>query len=165
MNRLGALQRRATYGVGAVLLLSGLAWAAAHYFPVLLGLDERGAASFNAALMKVHGAAAMIALTLLGTFLPRHIGAGWRMARNRATGTGVIAIAMLLAVTGYLLYYAGSDAVREAVSVVHLVLGIFLPAIVGVHVLRMVRVRLRHRRRALAARRRGGALQAAILES
>jgi hypothetical protein len=146
MNELGILQRRTLYGVGALLLASGLAWAVLHYFPAQIGIDERSAAAGGALLMKVHGAAAMLALILLGTLLAHHVGAGWRSGQNRVSGSGIAAINGLLVVTGYLLYYAGDEGLRQGVSWLHLAAGAILPAVLWRHAHRVMRLRIRRRR-------------------
>ena len=40
-----------------------------------------------------------------------------------------------IALTGYLLYYAGSETFRQQVSWMHLILGLCLPAVLALHVL------------------------------
>ena len=131
MNPLARAHRLALYAIGGLLLLTGAAWAVLHYFA-----DERTAVPVNALLMKIHGGAAMIVLVLIGALIPQHVAGGWRLARNRASGLALTALAGLLAVTGYLLYYAGSDVLRDGASVLHLVIGAGLPAALLAHRLR-----------------------------
>ncbi len=145
MNRLDRLHRRSIYVVGTVLFLTGIAWAFLHYLSHFAGIDEHPATSAGAALMKVHGAAAMLALLLLGTLLAHHVDRGWKQSRNKASGITIIAITALLTITGYLLYYLGTEAPRRIASVVHLALGAVLPLPVLVHAYRMMRLRARRR--------------------
>jgi hypothetical protein len=146
--------RLALYGVGALLLLTGIAWAVLHYLPGWLGRSEREAQSANAFLMKVHGAAAMLALMLLGSLAADHVFAGWRAARNRVSGLTMLLLTFALIVTGYLLYYSGGEDTRELASMLHLGAGALLPAIVFVHALRLVRARRRHAALARAVHRK-----------
>jgi len=131
MNPLARAHRLALYAIGGLLLLTGAAWAVLHYFA-----DERTAVPVTALLMKIHGGAAMIVLVLIGALIPQHVAGGWRLARNRASGLALTTLAGLLAVTGYLLYYAGSDAVHGSASLLHLAIGAGLPAALIAHRLR-----------------------------
>jgi uncharacterized membrane protein len=136
MNRLGRVHRRSLYAAGGALLLSGLAWAVLHYLPRRIGIDEQLARGDAAALMKLHGAAAMIALLLLGAMRVRHIVHGWKLARNRWTGVSLGLTAAVLIVTGYLLYYLGDEDLRAYASWIHLAVGAALPLPIALHVLR-----------------------------
>lgn len=131
MNPLARAHRLALYATGAVLILTGAAWALFHYLA-----DERTSVPANALLMKVHGAAAMVVLVLIGALIPQHVAGGWRLARNRVSGLSLTALAGLLAITGYLLYYSGSDFVHNGASLVHLVIGAAIPAALIAHRLR-----------------------------
>lgn len=147
MNPLGDLQRRLLYAVGAALLATGAAWAVLHYAPSAVRLDERAAAAWAAALMEVHGAAAMLALVLFGSLFSRHIAHGWRLSRNTASGSLMVGLLLALAVTGWLLYYAGGEATRRAASWTHLAVGLAIPVPLIVHALRRMRQRARSRAR------------------
>ncbi len=139
MNRLDVLHRRALYLVCGVLFVTGALWALIHYLPVQLGLDERASMADAVVAMKVHGAAAMLVLVLIGTVLPRHVQQGLKNARNRRTGVGMLSVFAVLSVSGYFLYYAGSEEFRSFNSWLHLAAGLALPAMVFAHVARRVR--------------------------
>lgn len=111
MNRLHLAHRALLYTVLAVLFLTGVAWEAG----VAPGL-----------LMEVHGAAAMATLVLLGGLLARHVPAGWTKRANRPTGVLLLAGCGWLVVSGYALYYAGSEALRYYAAITHLWVGIGL---------------------------------------
>lgn len=134
--RLSSRQRLWLYGSFAVLLASGVAWwVVSKWFT---GETEFGPQE-NAALpwlLRAHGAAAMIALVVLGSLLPNHVFAGWRMNRNRFSGGGIIAFCVALTVTGYGLYYAGGEALRSATSLIHFVLGLAFPVALIWHIRR-----------------------------
>ncbi len=127
MNKLGRIHRLALYVTGAILVLTGVASAWLHYL-----VDESTATPANALLMKIHGAAAMPALLLLGALLP-HVAWGWRLAHNRASGIALLALNGVLIVTGYFLYYAGDDVLRQSAGVIHLVLGAVLAVLLPTH--------------------------------
>jgi hypothetical protein len=112
--------RRLLYATLAVLLVSGGLWEWLR----------------SALLMKVHGGAAMLALLLLGAVVACHVPAGWKDARYKRTGIGILALAAWLMISGHLLYYSGDEAVRQAASYSHLGIGLALPLLLGFHVWR-----------------------------
>lgn len=148
MNRLGLAHRRVIYAMVMALFFTGVAWAVLHYLNEVLGVDARQALAVNATLMKVHGGAAMIALVLMGTLLPRHVRIGWKLSLNSRSGVLILALCGVLAASGYLLYYAGGEAARYATSWIHLGVGVALPLPLAVHVWRLMRER--HIARAVA---------------
>jgi len=141
VNRLGTFHRRALYWVAGTLFVTGVFWALLHYLPRQLGLDESSAMAGAAFTMKLHGAAAMLALVLIGTLVPGHISHGLENNINKASGIGMLFLLGLLVVSGYFLYYAGSDEARQVNSFVHLAAGIALPATIVVHVMNRLRLR------------------------
>jgi hypothetical protein len=126
LNRLATLQRRLLHSALAVLLVSGAYWALIHYLGARSRLSEP-------LLMKIHGAAAMAALVLVGGLVPGHVSAGWALRQNRSSGTGLLLVCGLLTITGHLLYYSGDEAARALSSYAHLALGIALPIVLGAH--------------------------------
>ena len=86
-----------------------------------------------ALLLKIHGAAAMLVLLVLGSLLP-HIKRGWKARKNRFTGACVIALNLFLIVTGYGLYYSGSDEMRAWLSRWHGWVGLFTVVILPAHI-------------------------------
>ncbi len=61
--------------------------------------------------MKIHGAAAMAILVLVGMLLTGHVRFAWRARRNRGNGSLFLGTFGILTVTGYGLYYAGGESV------------------------------------------------------
>ena len=125
-----------------VLLVTGAWWMYGQ-----ARLDDAYWVTLPRLLMKIHGAAAMVSLVVLGA-LAMHIRRGWKADKNRLSGVLLIAVNVFLIVSGYGLYYAGGEALREWLSRWHawigLVSGVLLPA----HVLagRLI-IRTLHRRR------------------
>jgi hypothetical protein len=119
LNRLSRLHRRLLYATLGSLLVSGALW---EWYR-------------DATLMKIHGAAAMLALILFGMLLPGHIPKGWNGGR-RKTRIPILGASAWLIVSGYLLYYAGNETVREFTSGSHLGIGLALPLLLGFHVWR-----------------------------
>ena len=134
--RLAASLRYALHATGLLLLLSGVLWLTVQH-GTALGPRER---MLLAASMQVHGAATMAILVLTGCAVALHAPAAWRERRNMASGIALSCTLLLLGLTGYLLYYAGSDALRAATSVVHWVAGIAGSAVLVWHVTEARRV-------------------------
>jgi hypothetical protein len=129
--RLSATLRFALYSSFAVLYSSGALWIARHYLPLVLGsLGQVPETSWLA----LHGAGATVALAAMGGVLAVHSAPAWREGQNRASGLGFGAGIALLVVTGYLLYYAGGEALRDAASVLHWALGLAAPLLLVFHI-------------------------------
>ena len=124
MNRLHPAHRVVLYSALGVLLATGVAWQA---------MSTGAAASL---VMKVHGAAGMVTLVLLGALLAQHVPAGWTANKNRKSGAILLGAMAWLALTGYLLYYAGGESLRWYAAQSHLWVGIAACAIVALHVRR-----------------------------
>ena len=128
MKRLPPTQRRLLYSTLVVLLVSGAYWALIHYGGAKPYLSEP-------LLMKIHGAAAMLALVAIGGLLAFHVPGGWAERRSRPSGSAMLVLCTLLTLTGYLLYYAGAETARDVSSYAHLALGLALPVVLGAHLL------------------------------
>lgn len=63
--------------------------------------------------MKLHGAAAMAGLYLLGMLWGPHIRNAWVRRRNRAAGAVFGSLTAVLVVTGYALYYVNGELPRQ----------------------------------------------------
>jgi len=124
MNRLPVVQRVLLYTALLVLLLTGVAW------------EFLSPGPWAAALMKVHGGAAMVALVLLGTLIAHHIPAGWSSFKNRWSGVLLLMALGWLAATGYLLYYSGGEILRFFASQSHLWVGVAGCVVVALHLWR-----------------------------
>jgi hypothetical protein len=120
------------YAVSAAVFVTGAAWAWLHY--VAAPPNEFGVTSpAENWMLKAHGAAAMVALVLLGTLFPMHIIPAWRARRNLRTGLLLVSFFAFLIATGYGLYYFGGERLRHWTSVAHLGVGMALPIIMSLH--------------------------------
>ena len=128
--RLQRFHRYVLYAILAVLFFTGAAWA---WFNHFLTANESAAAAKTWAL-KIHGAAAMAALVLIGTVLAGHVRFAWRAGRNRINGVVFLGALGILILTGYELYYAGGETLRAWNSWVHLWIGLALPMLLFVHI-------------------------------
>ena len=132
--RLPLWQRRGFYVVFGILLASGAAWLTAHFFLRTIGAYGPTIHPLEPWSMKLHGAAAMLALWLVGTLLQLHIRRGLAAGRNLAAGWTMIGLLMVLSLTGYALYYVASEESRPFWSVAHWACGLLLPPLVWLHV-------------------------------
>jgi len=130
--RLRLSHRRLLYVVLALLFFSGAAWI---YWNDLVSLTGDFEMSAKAWAMKIHGAAAMAILVLLGMLLTGHVRFAWRAHRNRGNGSLFLGVFGVLAITGYGLYYAGGESLRVWTSWIHLTVGLALPLFLILHML------------------------------
>ena len=130
--RLKRLQRYFLYAVLALVFLSGVAWA---YWNYLVASPGDFGMSAKAWAMKIHGAAAMAVLVLIGMLLNAHVRFAWRARRNRANGSVFLSAFAVLTITGYGLYYAGGERLRAWTSWIHLAIGMALPILLLIHIL------------------------------
>jgi hypothetical protein len=121
------------YVAYAVLVLTGAGWLIADW-----GKDAANAELWQevaASLVMLHGGSAMLTLLLLGALVPLHVQRAWRGRKNRTTGATMVTFNVLLVVTAFGLYYAGSDVVRLWISDAHIAIGMILPELFVIHVL------------------------------
>lgn len=129
-HRLPRWQRRTLYAVGALLLVTGLAWLALHY-SVGAGVGELPH-PLEAWCLRLHGLAAMAGLFVLGALAAAHIPQGWRLSRRwqlagqQRTGVLLCAVGVLLVLSGYLLYYFAPEDLRPALGWAHAGLGVVM---------------------------------------
>jgi hypothetical protein len=123
--------RYCLYIVLALLFLSGAAWTYWNYLVAHSGDFEARAKTWA---MKIHGAAAMAILVLIGTLLTGHVKLAWRARRNRGNGALLLGVFGILTITGYGLYYAGGEELRTWTSWIHLSVGLSIPVLIVLHV-------------------------------
>ncbi len=127
--RLRPGRRRLLYAVAAALWASGALWIVAHYFWVKQAEYGPETSPAEPWALRVHGLFAMAALSFLGLLWAVHVVRGWTARRGRWSGGFLFGLALILVVTGYLLYYVGDDQMRGWASLFHWVLGLIaLPA-------------------------------------
>ena len=89
-------------------------------------------------MLQVHGFVLIPALLSLGGILFGHIGSGWNYKKNKISGLLMLALFAILIGTGYILYYTGSDLIRQASSLAHWITGLAAPALFARHALRRI---------------------------
>ena len=122
--RLRVGRRRLVNGVGLGLWASGLVWLVLHYFLRSKGEFGPEPSPLEPWSLKLHGLFAFGALWTLGLLWGVHVVNGWGTRRRRWSGSLVLGALGLLTVSGWLLYYAGSDQVRGVVSILHWAIGL-----------------------------------------
>jgi hypothetical protein len=127
-------QRRCIYLIGATLAMTGVSWLIAHFW--LRGISEFGETvhPLEPWSMKLHGAAAMFGLFFAGTLLNVHIRRALKARRNRGTGWSMIVVLLVLALSGYGLYYVAGEMDRPVWSAVHWLIGLALPFLTLLHI-------------------------------
>ncbi len=134
-HRLVRWQRLALYSTGALLLATGSAWLLLHYSLGAGGLPH----PLEAWSLRLHGLAAFAGLFVLGVLAAAHIPQGWRLsqrrrwAEQRGSGMLLCVVGAVLALTGYLLYYFASEAVRPVLGWAHAFVGVTMGVLIASH--------------------------------
>ncbi|MBC7379591.1 MAG: DUF4405 domain-containing protein [Burkholderiaceae bacterium] len=131
--RLPAWQRRGLYASMLVLTLSGLAWLALHFLAGESG-DDLAQAVPRLWSIRIHAAAALWLLVMMGSLMPLHMRSAWHLRRNRIGGAGLVALMLGLTLTGYLLWYAPEGTGRLWSEWLHWVLGGGAPVALLAHI-------------------------------
>ncbi len=125
--RLGPKRRLVIYLICTGLWLSGVLWLLFHYFvrtPTDFGPSPHPLESWWLAL---HGAFGFAAMWMLGLLSGSHVVNGWVSRRRRWSGSILLGASATMALTGYLLYYSGDEALRAISSYAHWGLGLIAP--------------------------------------
>jgi len=128
-------RRRLVYALLIGLWTSGAVWLVLHTFFQHSGEFGPVAHPLTPVFLKIHAAFAMASLWIVGLVWGVHVMPAWRRGHRRSSGIVTIALFAVLAGSGYLLYYAGDDRVRELTSIVHWSLGLFAIAPFVLHAL------------------------------
>jgi hypothetical protein len=120
-------------GAGSALWISGAVWLLLHYFGQRAG--EYGP-ELNPAepwMMILHGLVLIPALLGCGGLMIAHIPKGWNFTAQRVAGLAMTLVLAVLILSGYLLYYAGDEILRNWTSIIHWSIGLALPLVFGWH--------------------------------
>ncbi len=131
--RLATWQVRLLVWSGLALWLTGAAWLVVHYFARVEGEFGPEANPLEPWMLKAHGAAMIAALLGLGGLFVAHIGKGWSHRGQRVAGLVLSGFLIVLIATGWLLYYAGDEALRDWSSTLHWIVGLAAPAAFAWH--------------------------------
>jgi hypothetical protein len=141
--RLGRRQQGWLYGSTAALFLSGALWLALERFFRIEGELGETAHPLQPWSLRLHGAAAMLFLAVLGSLVRGHVRLGWRLRLNTSSGVSLFAACLLLSLSGWALYYVSGESARRWASATHTTLGLALPLLLAVHALRGRTIRRR----------------------
>ena len=105
------------------LWLSGCLWLILYFFFSQSGEWGPVQHPWAPAVLKIHGWIAVASVFLLGWVTARHVSDRWAQTQKRVSGLGIASIAVVLAVTGYALYYT-TDGLHDAAALAHESLGV-----------------------------------------
>ncbi|WP_456852650.1 cytochrome b/b6 domain-containing protein [Bradyrhizobium sp. USDA 4501] len=117
-----------------MVALSGVAWFVLH------DLSDAEPGETERLLLMLHGISAYAVLVAIGSLLPLHVRSGWHRRRKRWTGGTTLAMLVLLAMTGLVLYY-GAESTREPARWIHIAVGLACMALFPVHAMLAATVR------------------------
>jgi len=137
---------------GVLMWLTGVVWLWLHIFMQTDGTFGRAPHPNEPHALMLHGMVMTPMLLAAGGILFGHIGNGWRWKPKRVSGTTALAVFVVLSVTGFLLYYAGGDGVRDASKYVHWAVGVAAPLVIVWHMI----IRARRKARAVSGDPPGG---------
>lgn len=127
-------QRHAVFASAGVLALTGLWWLGVHFL-VAQSDDGLAQSAYKLWAIRVHAAAALCTLVMVGSLIPLHMRAAWHTRKNRVSGAAVAGVMVLLALTGYALGYASDGLARQWSAWSHWAVGAASPMMLLVHVL------------------------------
>lgn len=131
--RLERWHRMFIYGISLALAATGILWLLFHYFIHAQGAFGQKPHPLTMWWLRLHGAAAMLALVGAGSLTLTHMRRAWRLRRNRGWGGALGTATVILLATGYLLYYASDEDSRSIVSLMHWIVGLACVALVPLH--------------------------------
>jgi hypothetical protein len=105
------------------LWLTGCLWLLLHYFfaqQTDFGPVEN---RWSPVILRIHGWIAVSGIFLLGWVTARHVSDRWPQMIKRASGISMATIAVILALTGYALYYT-TDRLHDSAGVTHEIIGV-----------------------------------------
>lgn len=119
-----------------ILTLTGIGWLLLDAFGKVegaFGPEQNPALPW---LLMIHGIVAYAFLVIAAMLVPVHIRLGWNAMRNRTSGLSLVVAGLVLAASALLLYYAGAEGLRGWSSTLHWLVGLALPLLLIVHVIR-----------------------------
>ena len=132
--RLSSGHRRWVYWTAAAVFASGVLWLIFHYFFETAGQFGPSPHPLEQWWLRLHGAAAMASLLVVGSLIPVHVRRGWHQRRNRPAGIVLSAVLLVLLLSGYALYYLGDERSRGWISVLHWAIGTGSPLLLLWHI-------------------------------
>jgi hypothetical protein len=125
-KRLSRAQRASTWLVFAIAWSSGALWLLFHYFLQRQGEFGLEPHPLEHWWLRLHGLTAFAALWLGGLLWALHVRDGLRRPQRRASGLAIMSAFVVLAASGYLVYYADEGGARDVAAVLHWSVGLLL---------------------------------------
>ncbi len=135
-NTLSPWQRRGIHACVLILLFTGLMWLSVQQlaWPAMAQSSMEGLPSpWLPWLMRVHGAAMMAVLFMVGRLSATHVMRGWRLHLRRRSGLTMLTLSALLALSGYALYYLVPEDWRPGWGWAHAAIGTLWALTLWVH--------------------------------
>lgn len=126
--------RRWVYLAASLCLLSGVLWLLFDTFVQHEGPFGPEQHPLQKQWLLLHGASAMLMLWVLGMVWLAHVKRGWSGVRNRVSGATVVTVLIVLALTGWGLYYLGDEDLRLWASRVHWLIGLMFAVALPLHI-------------------------------
>jgi hypothetical protein len=134
--RLSPLRRHALYAALGGALATGILWLIFHYFLARQGEFGGEPHPLEGWWLRLHGACAFAVLWLGGMLWAVHIRPALNRPDKRVSGLLLLGILTILATTGYLLYYAADEGLRDVVRWAHWLVGILFAVVLPIHIIR-----------------------------
>jgi hypothetical protein len=114
---------------GTALWLTGAGWLLLHYFGQVSGEFGPQINPLEPWFMRAHGFVLIPALLGFGGLFVAHMPKGWKVKSQRILGIALTALVGVLILSGYMLYYVGSEELRDWTSIIHWGIGLCVPVI------------------------------------
>lgn len=131
--QLARKRRMILYGIAAGTWATGALWVVCHYFLMSEGPFGLTPHPLEFWSLASHGAFAFASLWLLGLLWAVHIPIGWRTSRRRWSGGAMLGVSGWLVLSGYALYYVGSEELMSISAILHWSVGLAAPALFLLH--------------------------------
>ena len=128
--------RWSLYALLMALVATGGLWLSIHFlaWPSMARPEMEGLPSpWEAPLMKLHGAAMLAMVFLVGRLSGTHVLLGWRLRKRVGEGVGLLVLMAALALSGYALYYWVPEAWRDGLGLLHGAAGVLMALVFAFH--------------------------------
>jgi hypothetical protein len=118
-------RRLRLYGVSLATWITGVVWLIFHYF--VRTVDQFGFEVPHPGekwSLISHALVSFYAIWWFGLLWPNHVKSSWKLHIRRTTGGVLFGCVAWLSLTGWALYYIGSDRWRSWTSVSHWIVGV-----------------------------------------
>jgi hypothetical protein len=124
------------YATAGLLVVSGIAWLLLDRFGKIEGEFGSESNPYLPWLLLIHGIGAYAFAIVAAMLVPVHMRLGWTSRRNRRSGLLLVGTSLFLVLTGLGLYYSTAEGLRAATSLAHWLVGLMIPALIIIHLIR-----------------------------